>query len=85
MKTPTPSEWAQQFLGLTPDEWVRWQQSFTSEKWAALLEDYALAQEAHERREQMAELQRTAVTAPVEEATAAAQALIMLRRAARRS
>ena len=50
----------------------------------ALVSDYVLALEAHQRRDQMAELQRAAVTRPVDEATAAAQALIVLRRAARR-
>ena len=49
-----------------------------------LMEDYLIALETHQRRNQVAELRRTAVTGTGEEAAAAAQAVITLRREARR-
>jgi DNA primase len=50
----------------------------------ALVEDYLIALDTHQRRGQEAELRRTAVTGTVEEGAAAAQAVITLRREARR-
>jgi DNA primase len=50
----------------------------------ALVEDYLIALDTHQRRGQEAELRRTAVTGTAEEGAAAAQAVITLRREARR-
>jgi DNA primase len=50
----------------------------------ALIEDYLNALEAEQRRRRLTELHRTAVTATGDEAAAAAQALIALRRESRR-